>query len=134
MIGRVKKERREREKKEEARLDRRLGVIYPWGPVGGCLVLGSAVQDWLDVWQLTDDEAAFQSPFRLPFTPSTCWFSPRFDFWRVHYLPRGKVEPGITGLLAEIGIYVIHFLFFFSIHSLFHPASCRSTRNCSIVF
>jgi len=76
--------------------------------VGGCFVLGSAVQDWSDVWQLTDDEAAFQSPSRPPFTPSTCWFSLRFGFWRIHYKPRGKFELGITGLLAEIGTYVMH--------------------------
>jgi len=96
-----------KEEIEEARLGGRLGVIYPWGPVGGCLVLGSAVQDWSDVWQLTDDEAAFQSPSRPPFTPSTCWFSLRFGFWRIHYKPRGKFELGITGLLAEIGTYVM---------------------------
>lgn len=111
----TKKEGREREEGREARdWVEGLGVIYPWGPVGGCFVLGSAVQDWSDVWQLTDDEAAFQSPFYPPFTPPTCWFSPGFGFWRVYYPPWGKFEPGITGLLAEIGTYVMYPELFFT--------------------
>jgi len=125
------KRKEKKERKEEARLGGRLGVIYPWGPVGGCFVLGSAVQDWSDVWQLTDDEAAFQFPFRPPFTPPTCWFSPEFGFWRVHYSPRGKVEPGITGLLAEIGTYVMRFELFFSTFVLYPVA--LPTRSPEIV-
>lgn len=57
--------------------------------------------------------------------------SPEFGFWRVHYSPRGKVEPGITGLLAEIGTYVMHLeLFFFYARPLSHRASYLLARDC----